>query len=291
VWADIQGKGNSRPAKREVIPPKKGDGMKKKSKALSVHPVQTALVGARTPDELISLAVQKGSDLSQLEKVLEIRIKYEQNEALKAYHKAMAAFKAEAPVIGKNKNVKFTSQKTGQTTSYSHATLDNVIEVTTPVLSRYGLSATWITTQEAEKICVACKISHELGHSETPAKLCAGGDTSGSKNDVQAIGSTASYLERYTFLAALGLSTKGMDNDAQSSGKPVVVESTAKPAGPVASPLPASSRPTAENATVVNPANECHGCGEIVSDKIRDYSKGKFGMTLCMGCQKNPPRS
>jgi hypothetical protein len=35
-------------------------------------------------------------------------------------------------------------------------------------------------------------------------------DTSGSKNPIQAIGSTQSYLERYTALALLGIATKDM---------------------------------------------------------------------------------
>jgi len=38
-------------------------------------------------------------------------------------------------------------------------------------------------------------------------------DSSGGKNSIQAIGSTISYLERYTFMAATGLAAKGMDDD------------------------------------------------------------------------------
>jgi hypothetical protein len=246
--------------------------MKKKSRELAVHPVNTALVGARTPAEMIMAAVTKGTDLAQLEKLLEIQMRYEANEARKAYHRAMAAFRSNPIVILKNKRVKYESSK--GTVNYTHATLDNVVKVTSAELSKHGLSASFFTKQEA-KITVTCRITHELGHSEETS-LSAAADESGAKNPVQAIGSTVTYLERYTLLAITGQATEGQDDDGNMSGKPVVVASTVRPA---------------TDANIVNPANECHGCGEMVSDKIRDYSKSKLGKCLCMNCQKNPPRA
>jgi len=41
----------------------------------------------------------------------------------------------------------------------------------------------------------------------------SGPDQSGKKNNIQAIGSTTTYLQRYTLLAATGLATKEQDND------------------------------------------------------------------------------
>jgi hypothetical protein len=48
-------------------------------------------------------------------------------------------------------------------------------------------------------------------------ELAAAPDASGSKNAIQAIGSTISYLERYTLLALTGLATHDMDDDGQAS--------------------------------------------------------------------------
>ena len=53
-----------------------------------------------------------------------------------------------------------------------------------------------------------------MGHFETTS-LTAAGDQSGGKNAIQALGSTISYLERYTILALTGLSTHEMDDDAK----------------------------------------------------------------------------
>ena len=45
-------------------------------------------------------------------------------------------------------------------------------------------------------------------------------DTTGSKNDLQSIGSTISYLQRYTLLALTGLATFDMDDDATPGPQP-----------------------------------------------------------------------
>lgn len=169
------------------------------------------VVSEGSPAELIRQAVSGGANLEQLEKLLNLQERWEANEAKKAYHKAMAAFKAEPPTIKKDKKVSYKTS-TG-TTSYTHATLANVTEKINAGLSKHGLSASWSVAQANGQVSVTCKITHEKGHSESTT-LTAGPDNSGSKNPIQAIGSAISYLERYTLLALIGLATADMDNDA-----------------------------------------------------------------------------
>ena len=160
-----------------------------------------------TPSSMIELAVSKGADLDKLEKLLTLQERYEANEARKAYNKAMAEFKSHPPKIEKDKTVKFNATK------WNYAPLHNIVEAITPELSKQGLSASWRTKQNG-KVVVACRISHELGHFEE-IELSAEADTSGSKNSIQAIGSTISYLQRYTLLSILGLAAEDMDDDGQ----------------------------------------------------------------------------
>jgi hypothetical protein len=63
---------------------------------------------------------------------------------------------------------------------------------------------------------VTCVISHGDGYFEENS-LAAAQDDSGNKNSIQAVGSTVTYLERYTLKAALGLAV-ATDDDAQSVG-------------------------------------------------------------------------
>ena len=166
-----------------------------------------------SPAEMIRMAVSGGADLEKLGKLLDLQERWEANEARKAYHRAMSEFKANPIEILKDKKVGYES-KTGGRVGYSHASLANVVRKITKELSKYGLSASWCTAQNGQ-ISVTCKITHVMGHSEETT-LSAPSDTSGSKNLIQAIGSTITYLERYTLLASLGLATADQDDDAIS---------------------------------------------------------------------------
>ena len=159
---------------------------------------------------MVLVAVQKGYDPALIEKMMDLQERHEANEAKKAYVAAMAAFKANPPRIEKDKTVSYPAG--GKTVSYTHASLANVTKKINAGLSKHGLSASWETLQNEKEIKVTCTITHKQGHSESTS-LTASPDISGSKNAIQAIGSTISYLERYTILALTGLATSDMDND------------------------------------------------------------------------------
>lgn len=167
-----------------------------------------------TPAMLLNIAIDKGADLEKLEKLMELQLKWEANQARKAYTEAMAAFKANPPEIEKDKHVKFTTMK--GVTEYNHATLANVTDKINASLSSHGLHASWTTSQAEKAITVTCRITHILGHYEETS-LTAFPDDSGGKNPIQSIGSTVSYLQRYTLLALTGLATKEMDDDGQGT--------------------------------------------------------------------------
>jgi len=162
------------------------------------------------PSEMIQLAISKGADLDKLEKLLTLQERYEANQAKKAYHEAMAAFKANPPKIDKDQTVKYKDVK------YNHASLYNVTEKINAALSKHGLSASW-KTQQNGAIIVTCKITHVKGHSEETT-LSAPADNSGSKNAIQAIGSTITYLQRYSLLSLTGLATVEQDDDGRAAG-------------------------------------------------------------------------
>ena len=166
---------------------------------------ETGAIQKSNPASLIQQAVAGGADLEKLGKLLDLQERWEANEAKKAFQVAMAAFKSNPPDIGKDKKVSFGNTK------YSHASLHNVVKQITKELSKNGLSASWETHQNGQ-ISVTCRITHILGHSQETT-LTAPADTSGSKNAIQAIGSTISYLQRYSLLTVLGLAAHDMDDD------------------------------------------------------------------------------
>lgn len=181
--------------------------MDRQIKTKEIHAIETT--EQQSPAAMIRFAITSGADLEKLEKLLVISRQWEADEARKAYHKAMTAFKADPPSIEKDKHVAFKDVR------YNHASLANVTDKINEALSRHGLSASWKVSQNGT-VSVTCKITHEQGHSEETT-LSAPADQSGSKNAIQAIGSTISYLERYSLLALTGLATHEADDDAMGA--------------------------------------------------------------------------
>lgn len=167
---------------------------------------------ALSPVDRIVQLLKGGASPDSLDKMLDVQMKWDANEARKAYHVAMAEFKADPPEIVKDKSVDYATSK-GRT-AYKHASLYNASKLINEALSKHGLSASWQTAQNGA-ISVTCKITHVLGHSESTT-LTADSDVTGSKNAIQALGSTITYLERYTLLALTGLATTE-DDDGQAS--------------------------------------------------------------------------
>jgi hypothetical protein len=175
------------------------------------------------PMEMLALAVSQGAEIDKLERLMVLKREWEEGEARKAFVEALAGFKAEPLTIKKDKHVNYPNSK-GGSTDYWHATIGNVVNVVAPALSRYGLSYRWKTEQlDGGMIRVTCILTHVKGHSEETS-LSSSRDDSGGKNNIQAVGSTVSYLERYTLLALLGLATSDQADDDGLGSVPAPVE-------------------------------------------------------------------
>ena len=166
-----------------------------------------------TPMALIEVAMQQNADVDRLEKLWELQQKYEQAEARKAYVAAMADFRERCPTINKDSTVDYTSSK-GRT-NYKHASLAGALAQIKQLESECGLSHSWRTTQNNKVVEVTCVVTHNLGHSESTT-LIGEPDPSGGKNAIQAIGSSVTYLQRYTLFALLGLASSEDDIDGNT---------------------------------------------------------------------------
>jgi hypothetical protein len=173
---------------------------------------------ALTPMDMLDRAITQGAGIEVLTKLMDLQERWEKNQGRKAFDEAMSAAKAEIPVITKNRQVGFESKKAGASrTDYKHEDLAEIARTVDPVLGKHGLSYRFRTTSAPnEPISVTCIISHRLGHSEENT-LSAGRDDSGNKNSIQQIGSTLTYLQRYTLKAALGLAASA-DDDGKAAG-------------------------------------------------------------------------
>ena len=155
--------------------------------------------------DYVAMAIEKGADLATIEKFMDLKERQDATEAKKAYVVAMGKFRAEVPTI----------ERTKKAHNSNYAGLAETISEISEALVNNGLSHSWKTDQDEKSISVTCCVTHVLGHQECTT-LREFPDTSGSKNAIQAIGSTVSYLQRYTLFSILGLASKDADTDGSN---------------------------------------------------------------------------
>ena len=126
---------------------------------------------------MIARVIDRGGDVANVERLLDLQIKWEANEARKHFVAAMAAFKAEPIRVLKTKSVGYET-KEGDFVSYKHATTADVVDAVVPAMGKHGLSHRWDVKQEGSQITVTCTITHALGHSES-VSMTAAPDSSG----------------------------------------------------------------------------------------------------------------
>lgn len=166
-----------------------------------------------TPMDLIAMAVARGDSVETIDKLMALAERLDKIQAQKAYVMAMARFKQNPPRIEKTRTADITSRREDAASyAYKFANLADVCEKIVAGLAEVGISHRWKTQQDAGQVAVTCILTHELGHSES-TMLSAGLDQSGKKNSLQALGSTVSYLNRYTLLAATGLAVDDQQDD------------------------------------------------------------------------------
>lgn len=181
---------------------------------------------------IIERAAQDAAfDVGKLQALLEMRERWSKEEARKSFVVALTNFKANPPEVLKTKHVSFSAG--GGKTSYNHADLASASYQIGAALAEHGLSHRWNVEQTKEgRIAVTCILTHVMGHSES-VRMESAADQSGGKNNIQAIGSATSYLQRYTLFAAAGVIAKEQGDDDGASTGPRSEPAT-PPAGPKA---------------------------------------------------------
>lgn len=162
---------------------------------------------AMTPMELVSYAIQSGQPIDIIREAIKLSKELKSDQALEAFDAAVADAKAEIGPAMKN--------KTGNN-SKRYADFAAYAAVVDPIIGKHGLSYRFRTRQDGA-IHVTCVLSHRAGHREETT-LSGPADATGSKNAIQAIGSTLTYLQRYTLVQALGLAA-AEDDDGKAAGE------------------------------------------------------------------------
>jgi hypothetical protein len=152
---------------------------------------------------MLARAVETGADIYVLEKLMGLSERWEANQARKSFDEAVASAKAEIPVIVKN----------ASSHNSKYADFAAIARTVDPVLSKNGIRYRFRTQQTEKSISVTCVLTHKDGHAEENT-LTGPVDATVGKNAIQAIGSTLTYLQRYSLVQALGLAASNDDDGA-----------------------------------------------------------------------------
>jgi hypothetical protein len=160
------------------------------------------------------LASDPNVDVTKLEKLIEMQERILRHQAKAAFDAAFSAMQGEIPVITERGEIVVKGERRSK-----YATNEDIQEIVKPILQRHGFSIRFRHEFiEGNRLKVIGILSHRSGHSEQD-EFVAHADDSGSKNAIQALGSTRSYGQRYTTTALLNIATRGSDDDGQASEK------------------------------------------------------------------------
>lgn len=164
--------------------------------------------------QIIERAAQNPDvDIDKMERLLDMKERVMAKESLTLYNTALAALQQDLPVIQQRGGIK---NRDGKVQS-KYALWEDINEAIKPHLGEHGFAISFRVGNDEALTTVTGVLSHIAGHSEETT-MSLPSDTSGSKNNVQALGSSISYGKRYTCMALLNLTTTGEDDDGVKAG-------------------------------------------------------------------------
>lgn len=174
-----------------------------------------AQIVSTDPMAMVSDALARGASPEMVDRLIAWGERLQAAAARRAFDEAIAAAKAEIPIIKKARVVDFVGQ-TGKRTHYRYADMSMLVENVGPIMAKYGLSHRFQPFDREGRMWLRCIIAHRGGHSET-SEMAAPAEASGNKNSHQAQASGLTFTQRSMFMMAMGLAA-GEDDDGRAAG-------------------------------------------------------------------------
>lgn len=167
---------------------------------------------AQTPSELVQLAIERGLDGDQLNRLLDFAERLQGHEAKRQFNEAMTDCQAEIQTV--------VSDAQNPKTRSRFARLETVQAIAKPVYTSHGFSLSFSEGKpdKADHMRIVCRIRHKAGHAEEhyielPYDGVGPKGERTSMNAVQGVGSTYSYGARYLTVRIFSMTIAGEDND------------------------------------------------------------------------------
>lgn len=155
-------------------------------------------------------ATDQGVDVEKMQAMLGMQERIMDKSAESSFNQSMVAALSEIP--------SFEESTAGH--NFKYAPFEQINKIVKPILAKHGLFVNFTTNFQDGGVYVTAIVTHKDGHREQSTGLFPF-DKSGSKNDIQAVGSAISYGKRYMQNALLNITTHGEDDDGFASQKKV----------------------------------------------------------------------
>lgn len=191
----------------------------KKQEVVTVHEAPVVSQSAGLIAVIERAATNPDVDIDKMERLLQMHERIVERDAKAAYAAALATMAPDLPSVCERGKISIDKGKTVQST---YALWEDINDAIKPVLAAHGFALSFRTGRNEGQISVTGVLSHREGHAEETT-IVLPHDSSGSKNAVQAVGSSTSYGKRYTAGLLLNLTSRGEDDDGEKGGSGDVV--------------------------------------------------------------------
>jgi hypothetical protein len=168
---------------------------------------------------IANAATNPAVDIDKLERLMQMHERINAQRARSEYMAALAEMQPNLPAIERKGKItikdKNDNKKVIQETPF--AKWEDIDAAIKPILGKHGFALSFRTGLASDgRLTVTAILSHRGGHQEETMMVLPY-DSSGSKNNVQAIGSSTSYGKRYTACALLNISSRDEDDDGNTA--------------------------------------------------------------------------
>lgn len=171
-------------------------------------------------------AINPDIDVTKMMALLDMQERIIAKNAESAFNEAMTRLQSLMPRITKDGNIEFVDSKNNHRKT-PFATYENIDKAIRPLMIQEGFSISFNSEWGESGALIHATLSHKDGHSRS-ASIRLPLDSSGSKNSLQAMGSTISYGKRYLVTMMLNIVTEGEDNDGDGAHDFVTTEQAAE---------------------------------------------------------------
>lgn len=171
-------------------------------------------------------ALNPDVDVSKMQALLDMQERILQRNAKHAFINALSRVQKEMPRVKKNGKISFTDKRDNERNT-PFAKLEDIDTAIRKIYQAEGFSVDFNVEYVGEGMpTLTMELQHNEGHSKKYS-IRLPLDSSGSKNNLQAMGSTVSYARRYLTCMAFNIITEGEDNDGEAA-KLVTIEQAAE---------------------------------------------------------------